>query len=226
MSTEAVLLAAHRLIDPYPNGLSWGNPATRHDMSRMLAPWDSAARAEAMASEQSNCALAVAAALLIAEVDGTVPAWRGRKSIDPLREPRWGHYDSPAYLEQLAIARGLRRVCGQDPPDLRPGVYWRVGGGAALGGEAHVGMVLEGPDADGRIVCLEGGKRDQLNPRPGSKGCTRIERTVQRLSGRPGRWILAGRVLGYTADAGAMPCVASGERKGMPWKAIGVEPCP
>ena len=61
MSADAIGLAAHRLVD-----LSWGDPAKRVEYSRLLAPWDSEERAVQMASEQSSCALTVAAILLIA----------------------------------------------------------------------------------------------------------------------------------------------------------------
>jgi hypothetical protein len=213
MSADAVGLAAHRLV-----GLSWGDPATRREYSRLLAPWDSEERAVDMASAQSSCALAVMAALLIAEVDGMVRGWRGQIACDPLREPRWQRYDSVPYLEQLARQRGVYRGAGKDRPDLRPGTWWTVGSGK---GDEHVEIVVgvEGDD----LICVGGGKVDPLNPRSGSKGCTRIALSRQRLTGGPGRWILSGRPLLYTADATSLPCL-TGERRGMPWETIGVKP--
>jgi hypothetical protein len=216
VSADAIGLAAHRLV-----GLSWGDEATRRDYSRLLAPWDSEERAVLMAGEQSSCALVVAAVLLIAEVDGMVRGWRGKVACDPLREPRWQRYDSVAYLEQLARQRGVYRGAGRDLPDLRPGVWWRVGGQR---GDEHVGLVVEGPDREGWLTCVEGGQQDPLNPRPGSKGCTRIALKRRKVTGSPGRWILADRPLGYTADATNLPCLTSGEKKGMPWATIGVKP--
>jgi len=214
MSADAICVAARRMV-----GLSWGDPATRREYSRLLAPWDSEERAVAMASEQSSCALTVAAVLLISEVDGMVRGWRGKVACDPLREPRWGHYDAVAYLEQLARQRGAYRGAGKEPPALYPGVWWRVGGAR---GDEHVGLVVEGPDADGWVLCVEGGKMDPKNPKPGAKGCTRIAFERRKVTGGPGRWILADRPLGYTADAGGLPTVPSGD--GMPWSAIGVRP--
>lgn len=100
MSKDAVCLGMRRL-----SGLSWGNPATRTEYSRLLAPWDQPDVAVQMASAQSSCALAICAALLIAEVDGLVRAWRGKVACDPLRERRQGRYDALMYLEQLGGAR-------------------------------------------------------------------------------------------------------------------------
>lgn len=216
MSRDAICVAARRLA-----GLSWGDPKTRAEYSRLLAPWDSPERAEQMASCQSSCALTVMAALLIAEVDGLVRGWRSRLACDPLREPRWGQYDSITYLEHLALQRGLHRPAGRERPELWPGTYWRIGGSAELGGEAHVGLVVGPPDADGWFPTIEGGQLDIKNPRPSPKNCTSIERKRRRLEGGPGRWTLGGRVLGYTCDAGALPTCGSG----MPWELIGVEPC-
>ncbi len=214
MSADAIGLAAHRLV-----GLSWGDEATRRDYSRLLAPWDSEERAVLMASEQSSCALVVAAILLIAEVDGLVRGWRGKIACDPLREPRWQRYDSVAYLEQLARQRGVYKGAGKERPDLRPGTWWTVGSGK---GDEHVEIVVEVDGED--IVCVGGGKLDPLNPRPGAKGCTRIALGRHRLTQAHGRWVLAGRPLLYTADATELPCLQVGERKGMPWAAIGVKP--
>lgn len=210
MSADAICVAARRMV-----GLSWGDPATRRECSRLLAPWDSEERAVQMASEQSNCALAVASALLIAEVDGMVRGWRGKVACDPLREPRWGHYDAVAYLEQLARQRGVYRGAGREPPALYPGVWWTVSSGK---GDEHVGLVVGGNGDE--IECVEGGKMDPLNPRPGSKGCTRIALGRHRLTQASGRWILSGRPILYTADAGALPTVG----EGMPWSTIGVRP--
>lgn len=216
MSTDAVVIAALRL-----KGLSWGDPATRREYARLLAPWDAEPVAVALAGEQSSCALTVMAALLIAEVDGTVERMGTRRGrVDPLRVPRAGHYDSLPYLEQLAIERGARVAVGRDAPDLRPGVWF----GNGEGGGAHVGLVVEGPDPDGWITTVEGGQVDPLNPKPSPKNCTRIAIKRQRLAGSPGRWLLGGKVLRYTCDAGALPCVQTGERKGMPWELIGVKP--
>lgn len=214
MSADAIGLAAHRLVD-----LSWGDPAKRVEYSRLLAPWDSEERAVEMASEQSSCALTVAAILLIAEVDGMVRGWRGRVACDPLREPRWQRYDGVAYLEQLARQRGVYRGAGRERPDLRPGCWWTVGSGK---NDEHVGIVVEVDGDD--LACVEGGKVDPNNPRPGAKGCTRIALGRHRLTQAHGRWILSGRPLLYTADATELPCLQTGERKGMPWGLIGVKP--
>lgn len=218
MSRDAVCLAARRLA-----GLSWGDPATRREYSRLLAPWDSPERAEQMASCQSSCALTVMAALLIAEVDGLVRGWRSRLACDPLREPRWGQYDSLPYLEALAQQRGLHRRSSQEPPVMAPGTYWRIGGAPALGGEAHVGLVVSEPDAEGWVDTVEGGQVDDLNPRTGAEKCTAILAKRRRLVGGPGHWHFEGddRALIYTCDAGALPTTSSG----MPWDTIGVEPC-
>ncbi len=214
MSADAVCVAARRLV-----GLSWGDPATRREYSRLLAPWDTEEHAVAMAGEQSSCALTVAAVLLIAEVDGMVRGWRGKVASDPLREPRWQRYDGVSYLEQLARQRGVYRGAGREPPALYPGVWWTVSSGR---GDEHVGLVV-GVDGDGdEIECVEGGKMDPLNPRPGSKGCTRIALGRHRLTQASGRWILSGRPILYTADAGGLPTVPSGD--GMPWSALGVRP--
>ena len=168
-----------------------------------------------MASEQSSCALTVAAALLIAEVDGMVRGWRGKVACDPLREPRWGQYDGVAYLEQLARQRGVYRGAGKARPDLYPGVWWTVSSGK---GDEHVGLVVavEGES----LICVEGGQVDSGSPHQGAKACTRIAMPRRQLSQARGRWCLAGRPLLYTADAGALPTVVDG----MPWSAIGVTP--
>jgi hypothetical protein len=108
----------------------------------------------------------------------------------------------------------------RDLPDLRPGVWWRVGGQR---GDEHVGIVVEGPDREGWLTCVEGGQLDPLNPKPGAKGCTRIALKRRKVTGSPGRWILADRPLGYTADATNLPCLQTGERKGMPWEMIGAK---
>lgn len=214
MSADSIGLAAHRLV-----GLSWGDLATRVEYSRLLAPWDSEERAVLMAGEQSSCALAVMAMLLIGEVDGMVRGWRGKVACDPLREPRWQKYDSVAYLEQLARQRGVYRGAGKERPDLRPGTWWTVSSGR---GDEHVEMVVELDGED--VICVGGGKQDPLNPRPGSKGCTRIALGRHRPTRASGRWVLAGRPLLYTADATELPCLTSGERKGMPWSLIEVKP--
>jgi hypothetical protein len=208
MSADGVCLAMRRLA-----GLSWGNPATRVEMGRLLAPWDSPARAEEMASGQSNCAVAVCGGLLIAEVSGLVRAWRGR-TCDPLREPRYGHYDAIMFLEHLAAQRGLRRAMGRDRPDIRPGVYYLVGG------PAHVEMVVSELGADGTYEVVAGGQPDPGNPRTGPANCTAILLKRRRLGGRPGAWTIDGRPLVYTCDAGALPTCG----EGMPWSQIGIEP--
>ena len=212
MSADAIWVAARRLV-----GLSWGDPATRREYSRLLAPWDSEERAEAMAGEQSSCALTVAAALLIAEVDGMVRGWRNLPACDPLRSPRWQRYDGVSYLEQLARQRGVYRGAGKSRPDLYPGVWWTVSSGR---GDEHVGLVVEWPDAQGRVLCVEGGKLDPLNPHSGARACTRIAFERREVTQASGRWMMAGRPLLYTADAGALPTVG----EGMPWSTIGVAP--
>lgn len=209
MSTEAVVLAACRL-----DGLSWGDPSTRTEMSRLLAPWDTPAIAEDMASGQSNCALAICGELLIAEVDGRVRSWRGKAECDPLREPRHERYDAIMYLETLAIQRGLRRAVGKDKPDIRPGVWYLISG------PAHVEMAVSDVDAEGRYWVVKGGSPDALNPRTGAANCTAIVRAQRHLGGGPGRWTVDGRPLVYTADAGALPTCG----RGMPWESIGVTP--
>lgn len=210
MSADAICVAARRLVD-----LSWGDPATRREYSRLLAPWDSEGQAIQMASEQSSCALTVAAILLIAEVDGMVRGWRGKTACDPLREPRWQRYDGVAYLEQLARQRRAHRPAGRDRPALYPGVWWTVSSGR---GDEHVGLVVavEGEE----VVCVEGGQVDPLSPHQGSKACTRIALRRHRLHHANGRWILSGRPVLYTADAGDLPTVPDG----MPWSLIGVQP--
>lgn len=215
MSRDAVCLAARRLVN-----LSWGDPKTRAEYSRLLAPWDSPERAEQMASCQSSCALTVMAALLIAEVDGLVRGWRSRLACDPLREPRWQQYDSLPYLEALAQQRGLHRRCSQETPEIHAGTYWRIGGGPALGGEAHVGLAVSEPDGDGWFETVEGGQLDPRSTRKGAEACTAIALKRRRLEGGPGRWLIGSRVLVYTCDAGALPTTSSG----MPWATIGVQP--
>jgi hypothetical protein len=208
MSSDAICLAAQRLA-----GLSWGDPRTRVEMSRLLAPWDPKAVAVDMASGQSNCAVAICAALLIARVDGLVTDWRGG-TCDPLREPRHGHYDAIMYLETLAIQRGLRRTVDQSQPDIRPGVWYQ------LSGPYHVETALTAPDAAGLFEVVAGGQPDALNPRTGAANCTAIVIKTRQLGGGPGRWTVDGRPLVYTCDAGALPTCG----KGMPWASIGVEP--
>lgn len=215
MSQDAIVLGMERLA-----GLSWGDPETRVEMRRLLAPWDTDAHAEEMASAQSNCAIAVCAALLIAEVDGLVRAWRGKPQCDPLRELRTGHYDAIMYLEHLALQRGIHRPAGRERPVLGPATWFRIGGSPELGGQAHVGMCVGEPDADGWAPTVEGGQEDPLNPRKGAEKCTAIRRKRRRITGGPGRWTIDGRVIAYTADAGTLPTCADG----MPWARIGIEP--
>jgi hypothetical protein len=209
MSNEAICLAVQRLA-----GLSWGNPRTRVEMSRLLAPWDPEAVAVEMASGQSNCAVMLCAALLIAQVDGLVRNWRGRPLCNPLTSPRAGHYDAIMYLEHLALERHARRTVGQSPPDIRPGVWYQ------LSGPYHVEAALSAPDAAGLFEVGAGGQPDALNPRTGAANCTAIVRKLRRLGGGPGRWTVDGRPLVYTCDAGQLPTCGDG----MPWAAIGVEP--
>jgi hypothetical protein len=209
MSTQAILLAMNRLA-----GLSWGDPATRVEMSRLLAPWDPESVAVDMASGQSNCALSICAGLLIAEVDGLVRSWRGKPQCDPLREPRQGHYDAIMYLEELAAQRGLRQRVGLERPDLRPGVWYLIDH------PAHVEMVVSDVDEDGSYDVIAGGQTDPKNPRTGAAKCTAIARKRRRLGGGPGRWAVDGRTLLYTCDAGALPTCG----EGMPWAQIGVTP--
>jgi hypothetical protein len=203
MSADAVVLAMGRLA-----GLSWGNPRTRPEYARLLAPWDPPHVALEMASGQSSCALAICAALLIAEVDGLVLRWRGKPQCDPLREPRAGRYDAIMYIEQLARQRGLHRPMGQERPDLRPGVWYLIDG------PAHVEMVV----GDGEVIA--GGQGDALNPRKGPANCTAIARKRRTLGGGPAAWTVDGRPLVYTCDAGALPTCG----EGMPWAQIGVSP--
>lgn len=207
MSTDAVVLAANRLA-----GLSWGDRERRREYSLLLAPWDGEERAILMAGTQSSCALALMAAFLIAEIDGTVRRWRGKEICDPLREPRWGHYDSLPYLEHLAIQRGIRKKPNDTTPEFRPGVWF------CIGGEPHVGIVVSA--RDGGWETIEGGQPDPFNRRPSPQNCTRILRKVRRLSRRDRRWFVGERPLLYYADAGLLPCANSG----MPWSKLWITP--
>lgn len=175
-------------------GLSWGNPRTREEMARRLAPHDPYPVALQMAAEQSNCAIMCGAALAEAGIDGTLARWRGRSPCDPLRSPRAGHYDSVALLEQLAIERGARRAVGRERPEILPGSWVRIGGSTAEGGEAHVACIV-GVEPDGTLLTVEGGKRDPGNPRAGAKGCTAIERDRREIHPHAGGW--------WMRDAGA-----------------------
>lgn len=207
MSTDAVILAFDSLV-----GLSYGDPETRERYSRLLAPWDDPAVAGQMASGQSSCAIALCAALLIAEVDGLVRGWRGRPACDPLREPRKGRYDAIMFLEHLARQRGLfASASGRDPPEVRAGVVLQIEG------PEHVLMATGAPDAEGNFPSAEGGQSDPLNPRTGAKNCTAIRRRVRHLGGGPGCWTVDGRRVRYSFDAGALKTCG----EGMPWDRLG-----
>jgi hypothetical protein len=206
VSTDAVVLAMDALV-----GLSWGDPATRARYRSILAPWDTEAHREEMACAQSSCAVAICAALLIAEVDGIVRGWRGQIACDPLRAPRSGHYDAIMYLEHLSRQRGLyAAAAGREPPDVRAGVVLQVEG------PDHVLMATNSPDAEGNFTTAEGGQSDPLNPRTGAQNCTAIRRRVRQLGGGPGAWSVDGRRVRWAADAGALPCC----REGMPWDRV------
>ena len=207
MSTDAVVLAMESLV-----GLSWGDPETRERFRAVLAPWDTEAHREEMACAQSCCAIAICAALLIAEVDGLVRGWRGKIACDPLREPRTGCYDAIMFLEHLARQRGLfASASGRDPPEVRAGVVLQIEG------PEHVLMATGAPDAEGNFPSAEGGQSDPLNPRTGAKNCTAIRRRVRHLGGGPGCWTVDGRRVRYSFDAGALPCCG----EGMPWERLG-----
>ena len=214
MSTDAVILAFDRLA-----GLSWGDPETREAYSRLLAPWDAPEVASQMASAQSGCAVALCAALLIAEVDGLVRGWRGRPACDPLREPRRGHYDAIMYLEHLARQRGLHQA-GTWPEATPIGPGWIVQIGGDGSGEAHVLLATSAPDAEGLFASIEGGQLDPRSPNKGAAACTAITRRVRHLTGGAGRWAVDRRRVRWAADAGALPCCG----EGMPWARIGVSP--
>ena len=95
----------------------------------MLAPWDTEAHQEEMACAQSCCAIAICAALLIAEVDGLVRGWRGKIACDPLREPRTGRYDAIMFLEHLSRQRGLfASASGRCPPEVRAVIVLQIEG--------------------------------------------------------------------------------------------------
>lgn len=166
-------------------GLSWGNPGTRAEMARRLAPHDPPDRAEQMASAQSNCALACCAALFECGVDGLVRAWRGKNACDPLREPRWKRYDGLMFLEQLARQRDAHRPIGRDRPDILAGSWLLIGGGSGQGGAAHIVCVVD-VEHDGTLVTVEGGKSDPGNPRTGAENCTRIAHDRRELYPWPG----------------------------------------
>lgn len=210
MSADSICLGMRRLCD-----LSWGDAHTRTEYSRLLAPWDDRDVAIQMASGQSSCALAICAALLIAEVDGLVRAWRQKPACDPLREGRRGRYDAIMYLEHLAHQRGVHRRPGGEAPRLGPATM------VAVDGPAHVLLVVGGGDSEGRYETIEGGQSDPLNPRVGAENCTAIRRRQRRLDGGPGHWSLDGRKILYTADLSDLPTLPG---EGMPWSQIGVSP--
>lgn len=211
MSTDAVILAFDSLV-----GLSYGDPETREHYSLLLAPWDPPEVAGQMASGQSSCALALCAALLIAEVDGMVRGWRGRPACDPLREPRRGHYDAIMFLETLALQRGLHQAgTWRDSPPIGPGWIVQIGGDGS--GPEHVLLATGAPDAAGRFPSVEGGKLDHLSKNTGAAACTAITRDVRTLGGGAGKWNVNGRRVRWAADAGALPCCG----EGMPWHLLG-----
>ena len=193
-------------------GLSWGNPKTREAYARALAPHDTLAAALAMASEQSSCALVACAALFEAGIDGRVRAWRGQAECDPLRVPRQGHYDAIMFLEQLARQRGGYQAPTRERPDIALGSWVLIGGKEGdNGGEAHIVCVV---DRDGDVlVCVEGGKLDPGNPRPGPKNCTLVATTRRELyQAADGSWWMRdegsqgrGRRVRYHCWVGCLP---------------------
>jgi len=165
-------------------GLSWGNPATRAEMARRLAPKDRPDDALAMSAAQSNCAIACCAALYETGIDGLVRGFRGKPVCDPLREPRVRRYDAVIYLGVLADQTGTKRApCAG--ADLLPGSWLLIGGGEAEGGPAHVVMVV-GVRDDGTLDTVEGGKLDPGNPRTGAEGCTAIKADRREVVAGPG----------------------------------------
>lgn len=211
MSSDAIVLAFDSLV-----GLSYGDPATRERYSRTLAPWDPPGVADQMASGQSGCAVALCAALLIAEVDGLVKGWRGKLACDPLREPRQGHYDAIMYLETLALQRGLHQAgTWPDRPPFGPGWIVQIGGDGS--GPEHVLLATSAPDENGQFTSVEGGQLDKLSKNKGAAACTAIARRVRRVGGGGGKWSVEGRRVRWAADAGALPCCG----EGMPWERLG-----
>lgn len=198
-------------------GLSWGNPATREELARRLAPHDTLDRALQMAGAQSNCALVCAGALYEAGVDGLVRALntRGGRTCDPLREPRWGHYDGVSYLETLALQRSARcRPDGQRPAIL-PGSWVLIGGSAEAGGTAHMVCVVD-VRPDGTLDTVEGGKSDPGNPHSGAENCTAVAADHRELYQQAESWWLRdagstgrGRRVGYWCWVGDLPLVAT-----------------
>lgn len=167
-------------------GKSWGDPSTREELARRLAPHDPPDRAEQMLSAQSNCAIVTCAALFEAGIDGMVRAWRGKIACDPLREPRWQRYDAIMYAQHLARQRGAWRTpqLGQRP-ELPAGSFALIGGGPEHGGAAHMLNVVDALD-DGTLSTIEGGKFDAGNPRKSPENCTAVEVDHRRIYEQPG----------------------------------------
>lgn len=165
-----------------------------------------------MACAQSCCAIAICAALLIAEVDGLVRGWRGKIACDPLREPRTGCYDAIMFLEHLARQRGLfASASGRDPPEVRAGVVLQIEG------PEHVLMATGAPDAEGNFTTAEGGQSDPLNPAP-------APRTARRSGAACASWAAArgaGRSTGGGCATPSTPVPCRAAARGCPGKGSG-----
>lgn len=180
-------LRARAFVDSVSSlaGMAWGKPSTRAELARRLAPYDSLERAEQMLSAQSNCAIVGCAGLLEAGVDGTVTGWRGKPVCDPLREPRWGHYDAIMFVQHLARQRGAWQTpqLGQRP-EIPPGSLVLIGGPDG-GGASHI-VCVTGVRDDGTFDAVEGGKLDAGNPRKSPENCTAVEHDHRRVYEMPG----------------------------------------
>lgn len=168
-------------------GLSWASDK-RDEMARRLAPFDAPEQALHMAGRQSNCAIAVGAAIREAGFDGTVRNYYGKASWDPLRAPRWGRYDSVSYLETLALQNKAKRPVVHhkgERPVILEGSWILIGGGAAYGGQAHI-VGVDDVREDGVLLTIEGGKLDPANPRSGAEKCTAIAADTREIWWNPG----------------------------------------